>query len=279
MELEGNEKHVQELLRCTGMETCKPVNSPMTAEDFRDDDRKKTEAQLKVLPQGAARLYRRGTALAVYMSQDRLDLSAAACQLATRMQEPTEYDWERLKRLCRYVKGCPRCVLCYPWQHQESTTVKLTTDSDWANEARTRKSHSGGMLQVGHHLVQHWVQTATSYRVKQRGSRVVQLCSNLAKHEPHRLGFQKPTPYQQEQQTAKHASQRTGEGRARHGQDHTRGHAPTEQGHTPESSQQKTTQRRPQRSNWGMKHNEVSFGNSFSTNTNTSEMNQRACTR
>ena len=97
------------------METCKPVNSPMTAEDFKDDDRKKTEAQLKVLPQGAARLYRRGTALAVYMSQDRPDLSAAACQLAARMQEPTEYDWERLKRLCRHVKGCPRCVLCYPW--------------------------------------------------------------------------------------------------------------------------------------------------------------------
>ena len=138
------------------METCKPVNSPMTAEDFKDDDRKKTEAQLKVLPQGAARLYRRGTAFAVYMSQDRQDLSAAACQLATRMQEPTEYDWERLKRLCRYVKACPRCVLCYPWQHQENTNVKLTTDSDWANEARTRKSHSGGMLQIGHHLVQHW---------------------------------------------------------------------------------------------------------------------------
>ena len=40
--------------------------------------------------------------------------------------------------------------------YQESTNVKLTTDSDWANEARTRKSHSGGLLQVGHHLVQHW---------------------------------------------------------------------------------------------------------------------------
>ena len=35
---EGNEKHVQELLRCTGMETGLHVNSPMTAEDFKDDD-------------------------------------------------------------------------------------------------------------------------------------------------------------------------------------------------------------------------------------------------
>ena len=41
VELEGNEKHVQEQLRCTGMETCKPVNSPMTAEDFKDDDRRR----------------------------------------------------------------------------------------------------------------------------------------------------------------------------------------------------------------------------------------------
>ena len=34
--------------------------------------------------------------------------------------------------------------------------MKLTTDSDWANEARTPIMHSGGLLQVGHHLVQHW---------------------------------------------------------------------------------------------------------------------------
>ena len=36
-----------------------------------------------------------------------------------------------------------------------ASSVKLTTDSDWANEARTRKSHTGKLLQVGHHLVQH----------------------------------------------------------------------------------------------------------------------------
>ena len=120
------------------METCKPVISPMTAQDFKGDDRKKTEAPLKVLFQSTARLYRRGTALAVYMSQDRPNPSAAACQLAWRMQEPTEYGMQRLKRLCRYVKGCPRCVLCCKRQHDESTNVKLTTDADWANEARAR---------------------------------------------------------------------------------------------------------------------------------------------
>ena len=59
------------------------------------------------------------------------------------------------KRLCRYVKRCPRYVLCYPWQLEENTNVKLTTYSDWAHDVRIRKSHSG-VLQIGAHLVQHW---------------------------------------------------------------------------------------------------------------------------
>ena len=65
--------------------------------------------------------------------------------------------WERLKRLCRQVNGCPRCVLCYPWLHEESTNVKLSTDFSLDERSpNSRKSHSGGLLQVGHHLVQHW---------------------------------------------------------------------------------------------------------------------------
>ena len=80
----GNEKHVQELLKCTGMEKCKPVQSPMTAEHFQDDDREKTEAQRKVLPGGVARLYRRGTALAVFMSQDRPHLSFSSTREGNR---------------------------------------------------------------------------------------------------------------------------------------------------------------------------------------------------
>ena len=63
----------------------------------------------------------------VSMLQDRSDFSAAACQLATRMQELTDHDWERLQRL-RNVKCCPRCVLCDPWPQEENTNVKLCQD-------------------------------------------------------------------------------------------------------------------------------------------------------
>ena len=84
--MEGNSKHIQELLRTTGMESCRSAfaNSPMTAEDHKDDDSKKTDFQRRELTVAEAKLYRRGTALCVYISQDRGDKGAATCQFATR---------------------------------------------------------------------------------------------------------------------------------------------------------------------------------------------------
>ena len=137
--MEGNPKHIQELLKTSGMESCKSVNTPMTAEDYKDDDFKKTDFQRRELTVAEAKLYRRGTALCVYISQDRGDISAATCQLATKMATPTEYDWERLKRVCRYLKGSPRFKYVYHWQATDDVKLRLLTDSDWANEARSRK--------------------------------------------------------------------------------------------------------------------------------------------
>ena len=45
IETEGNPKHIQELLKITGMESCNAVKSPMTAADCKDDDSKKTDFQ------------------------------------------------------------------------------------------------------------------------------------------------------------------------------------------------------------------------------------------
>ena len=91
IEMEGNPKHIQELLKTTGMESSKSVNTQLTAEDCKDDDSKKTDFQRRELTVAEAMLYRRGTALCVYISQDCGDISAATCQLATRMATPTVY--------------------------------------------------------------------------------------------------------------------------------------------------------------------------------------------
>ena len=153
IEVEGNEKHLKELLKCTGLEACRPVSTPLTPEDLKDN---KDNADEKKLDSGETKMYRKATALIVYMAQDRPDLSMAACHLARYMQSPTQESWTRLKRVCRYLKGHPRCVMLYRWQSENREVLKLQTDSDWANDSRTRKSHSGGVIMCGDHLLQHW---------------------------------------------------------------------------------------------------------------------------
>ena len=119
------------------METCPIVSTPLAAVDYKDFDRNKTDQQVKPLSNSDARLYRRGTEIAVYISQDRPDFNAVSRQFATRTRGPTEYDWERSKRLGRYARGWLRCVLRYPSQDEETANVCLTMHGERANEART----------------------------------------------------------------------------------------------------------------------------------------------
>ena len=43
----------------------------------------------------------------------------------------------------------------YPIQ-EETNTVVLSTDADWATCRETRRSNSGGTLQLGDHLIAAW---------------------------------------------------------------------------------------------------------------------------
>ena len=99
--------------------------------------------------------HRAAVARVVFLAQDRLDLGVAAVDLAKTMAIPREGDDERLKRVARYLHGHPDYVQCYPAQ-KETTTVVLSTDADRATCRETRRSHSGGTLQLVDHLIAAW---------------------------------------------------------------------------------------------------------------------------
>ena len=85
--------------------------------------------------------------------QDRLDLGVAAVELATTtVAIPREGDDERLKRVARYLHGDPDCMQRYPVQ-EDTDTVVLTTNADWATCKESSRSNSGGTLQLGNHLI------------------------------------------------------------------------------------------------------------------------------
>ena len=71
------------------------------------------------------------------------------------MAKPTQRGWEVLKRIVRYIKGCPRIVQRFPWEDR-SHSMDAYADSDWAGDKRTLKSTSGGVIVWGQHVLKTW---------------------------------------------------------------------------------------------------------------------------
>ena len=90
-----------------------------------------------------------------YLAQDRSDLQFAGKELARKMCEPTSHDWQRLKRLGRYLIGVPRLELFFRFQKFVGN-LNCYVDSDYAGCLRTRKSTNGGSMMHGRHCSTSW---------------------------------------------------------------------------------------------------------------------------
>jgi hypothetical protein len=89
------------------------------------------------------------------MALDRGDLSFASKEVSRGMANPMRGDEARLKRVLRYLRGCPRAYYEFPWQEKQNT-ISGYSDSDWAGCTRTRKSTSGGVIMIGRHTLAQW---------------------------------------------------------------------------------------------------------------------------
>jgi hypothetical protein len=105
-----------------------------------------------------ASMYRALVARANYMAQDRSDIQYAVKELCKNMSAPTTDDWNKLKRLGRYLIGRERVVVIYGYQGWNGK-ITAWTDSDYAGDKKTRKSTSGGVLLLGKHVIKSWSST------------------------------------------------------------------------------------------------------------------------
>jgi hypothetical protein len=127
VQIMGDEKHAQILLREWGMENCKGLDNPVGAKvkDF-------LEERIPMDPDDAWK-YRRGNARVNYMAQDRPDLGVAAKMLSQSMADPQMGGEVSLKRVIRYLKSFPECVSNMYFQDAEPLLV-IMSDSDWAGD-------------------------------------------------------------------------------------------------------------------------------------------------
>ena len=71
------------------------------------------------------------------------------------MASPREGVLQAIKRVIRYLRRYPRCIIEIN-SDQQVTELDVWTDSDWAGDVETRKSCSRGSLQLGTSTIHHW---------------------------------------------------------------------------------------------------------------------------
>ncbi len=108
-----------------------------------------------MLAAAGATLHRATAARANYLALDRPEISYCAKELCRRMSAPRQADLQGLRRLCRFLLGCPRLVYHFKWQ-SPSQPLRVHCDTDFAGCVLTRRSTSGGCPAVGGHLIKHW---------------------------------------------------------------------------------------------------------------------------
>ena len=145
----------------------------------------RSNADSYVLSSEEATMYRALSARANFLSQDRPDINYATKELCREFSVPNKNNYNKLKRLVRYLVGLPRLVYRYdfkkPGTHEaESDVFDLFVDTDFAGCKETRRSTSGGVVMLGGHCVKHWSKTQPTIALSSGEAKLSGIGSGIA---------------------------------------------------------------------------------------------------
>ena len=157
--LELDERYSKDLIERSGVAEGKGVVTPGVKENGQGSKEEK-----KTVGAARHREYRGGAGVAQYMAEHRIDSCFATKELMRDASAPTEESFRRLKRVARYFRDRPRCVVDFPWRvgspaPGNALRLDLYVDSDWADNKTDRKSTSGGLVLLSGHLLKQWSST------------------------------------------------------------------------------------------------------------------------
>ena len=114
-ELEADPRHVEILVSHMGLSNENKAVSTLGVRMTNEDDGKECDAESRAC-------YRSWTTWASYL---RCELQFAVKELARRMQQPNTKNMQALKRLVRFLKGSPRCLVVYNRQAETANRGRL----------------------------------------------------------------------------------------------------------------------------------------------------------
>jgi hypothetical protein len=151
--VEADPRHAELIVEQLGVDGARAVVSPGV--DGADEDDLEDDVDIV----GADLTRFRGVAARCnYLSFDRPDLQFATKEVCREMSKPTTGSLRRLRRIGCYLKNTKRLIWRYDMQ-DETDTLDVFTDSDWAGCRRSRKSTSGGAIMLGKHCIKTWSKT------------------------------------------------------------------------------------------------------------------------
>ena len=211
--VEANPKYIRNVINVLGLEEAKPVMTPSVK-------RTPTTESLVELEGGRRAMYRTVVGKLLYMCQERADIMYSVKETARKITCPTESDEMNLKRIVRYLKGAPSAKslieIITP-----SKSVNVYTDSDWAGQATTCKSTSGGVVQWRNATLTAWSRTQQTVSLSSAEAELYALTTGVAegtvtKHLLQELGHEVILMNHVDSQSAKAWASKRGLGRMKH---------------------------------------------------------------
>ncbi|CAN1337340.1 Retrovirus-related Pol polyprotein from transposon TNT 1-94 [Linum perenne] len=136
-------KYILDLLGDTGMENCKPIDTPM-----EQNKRLSKSDDVPLVEKGT---YQRLVGKLIYLAHTRPDIAFAVSIVSQHMHSPNEEHMEMVVRILRYLKHEPGKGIQFRKTTRRDVTVY--TDASWAGELTDRKSTSGYCSYIWGNLV------------------------------------------------------------------------------------------------------------------------------
>ena len=127
------EAYARKILEKFGMTEAKPVQTPLDKDNTNETN----------TPLQHAVPYREAIGSLMFLATvTRPNLAFAVSVVARSMEQPTENDWRKVKRIFRYIKGTISLGIKYGPEGMPAI-LDMYSDSDYASETSSRKSTSG----------------------------------------------------------------------------------------------------------------------------------------
>ena len=154
---EADARHRQIIMGHFGLDE---VSKTLIKNGYKEEIETEGETKNEELSLEDQRTYRALAARINYIAQDNPCIQFSAKEICRSMAKPVLQDFQKVKKLARFMAGVKAVKFNYEWQSEdEAVELRVFVDSDWAGCVQTRRSTSGGVVMLGRHTLKTWSTT------------------------------------------------------------------------------------------------------------------------